>query len=106
MAITGTPAALASARTSPNRSGMVFRCSSARARANKLVLARHVHWTDVADRLVQVGLHLLAEVCPILDDSRDEQRQAAPAEQPRSPDGHPCPGESGRGRSVVAATFL
>jgi len=31
MAITGTPAALASARTSPNRSGIVFRCSSARA---------------------------------------------------------------------------
>ena len=38
MAITGTPAALASARTSPNRSGMVFRCSSARACANNSFL--------------------------------------------------------------------
>src|ERR1019366_4791400 len=35
MAITGTPAALASTSTSPNRSGMVFRCSNARARANR-----------------------------------------------------------------------
>ena len=38
MAMTGTPAALASARTSPNRSGMVFRCSKARARANNSFL--------------------------------------------------------------------
>src|SRR6266436_2301096 len=38
MAITGTPAALASARTRPNRSGMVFRWSSARARANNSFL--------------------------------------------------------------------
>jgi hypothetical protein len=32
IAMAGTPAALASTRTSPNRSGMVFRCSRARAR--------------------------------------------------------------------------
>ena len=38
MAITGTPAALASARTSPNRSGIVFRCSKARARRNNSFL--------------------------------------------------------------------
>ena len=79
MAITGTPAALASARTSPNRSGMVFRCSSARASREQRVLARHVHRPDVADRLIEVGLHLLAEVGPILDNSRDEQRQPAQA---------------------------
>ena len=79
MAITGTPAALASARTSPNRSGMVFRCSSARALREQLVLARHVHRPDVADRLIEVRLHLLAEVCPILDNARDEQRQPAQA---------------------------
>src|SRR6185437_10784250 len=40
MAITGTPAALASTRTSPNRSGIVFMCNRARARANNSFLPR------------------------------------------------------------------
>ena len=43
------------------------------------VLARHVHRPDVADRLIEVGLHLLAEVGLILDNARDEQRQPAQA---------------------------
>jgi len=41
----------------------------------QLVLARHVHWPDVADRLIQVGL-LLAKVGLILNNARDEQRQS------------------------------
>ena len=40
MAITGTPAALASARTSPNRSGIVFRWIKAQARANSSFFPR------------------------------------------------------------------
>ena len=43
------------------------------------VLARHVHRPDVADRPIEVGLHLLPEVRPILDNARDEQRQPAQA---------------------------
>src|SRR5437588_3291144 len=45
----------------------------------QLVLTGHVHWPDVSDRLSEVGLHLLAEVGPILDNTRDEQRQPAQA---------------------------
>ena len=78
MAITGTPAALASAKTRPNRSGMVFRWSSARARREQFVLARHVHWSDVAN-LAGPGMVPPAsrKYVLILDDSRDEQWQAA-----------------------------
>ena len=43
------------------------------------VLARHVHWPDVADCLIEVGLHLFAEIGLILDNARDEQRQPAQA---------------------------
>ena len=44
----------------------------------QFVLARHVHRPDVADVLiVEVGLDLLPEICLILDDPRDEQRQPA-----------------------------
>src|ERR1017187_9942857 len=45
----------------------------------QLILARHVYWPDVSDRLIQVGLHLLSEVCPILDNARDEKGQPAQA---------------------------
>ena len=80
MAITGTPAALASARTSPNRSGMVFRCSRARAACEQFILARNANRPDIADVLIiDVGLDLLPEVGLILDDSGDDQAPAAQA---------------------------
>lgn len=79
MAMTGTPAALASAKTRPNRSGIVFRWSSARAR-EQFVLARNVHWSDIADlAIVQIGFHLLLKILLILNDSGDKQWQAAQA---------------------------
>ena len=37
----------------------------------------HVHRPDVADLLIKVRLHLFPEVCLILDDARDKQRQPA-----------------------------
>ena len=49
MAITGTPAALASARTSPNRSGNGVQVQQRSSAREQFILARHVHWPDVAD---------------------------------------------------------
>src|ERR1017187_7938058 len=44
----------------------------------QLIFARYVHRPDVADVLIEVRFHLLPEICLILDNARDEQRQSAP----------------------------
>ena len=78
MAITGTPAALASTRTSPNRSGMVFRCSNARARANSSFFPCHAHRSYIKDVLiVEMGFDLLPEISFVLDNTSDDQTHSA-----------------------------
>src|SRR5712692_11387344 len=80
MAITGTPAALASARTSPNRSGMVFRWIKAQARANNSFFFRYAHRPDIADFLIiDVRFEPFPIIDFILDDASDDQTPAAQA---------------------------
>jgi len=89
-----------------DRSGMVFRCSRARARANSSFLPDTSTGRYKGFLIVEMGFDPLSEIALILDNTSDDQTHSAQTSQPRWPDEHLYLGGSDQGNQVITAGLL